>query len=76
MDASYLRLKNIMLSYDLPASLISRIKARELSIYLSADNVITWTKYEGNDPERGNATGNFAQYPQARIFNVGLNVKF
>ena len=76
MDASYLRLKNVMLSYSLPASVYSKIKAKGLTIYISADNLVTFTKYEGSDPERGSTTGNFVQYPQARILNAGLNVKF
>jgi TonB-linked SusC/RagA family outer membrane protein len=76
MDASYLRLKNVILSYNLPKAWISRIKAKDLSVFISADNLITWTKYEGADPERASTTGNFAQYPQAKIFNAGVNVKF
>ncbi|MEI6949304.1 TonB-dependent receptor [Paraflavisolibacter sp. H34] len=75
-DASYLRLKNVMLSYNFPQSVYSRLKATGLSVYVSADNVFTITDYEGGDPERGSTTGNFAQYPQARILNAGLNVKF
>lgn len=75
-DASYLRMKNIMLSYDFPKELISKLKAKELNVYVSADNLFTITKFKGGDPERTSLTGNLAQYPQARIFNVGLNVKF
>ena len=75
-DASYLRLKNIMLSYTFPGALTSRIKAKGITVYVSGDNLLTWTKYEGSDPERASVTGNFAQYPQAKIYNVGLNVKF
>lgn len=76
MDASYLRMKNIVLSYAIPQSVLSRIKARDLSIYISADNLFTITDYEGSDPERSSTTGNYAQYPQAKVFNVGLNIKF
>jgi hypothetical protein len=75
-DASYLRLKNIILSYNFPKSVFSRLKASDLSVYISADNLFTITDYEGGDPERSSTTGNFAQYPQARIFNAGLNIKF
>lgn len=75
-DASYLRLKNIMLSYSLPKALVSRIRAKDLMVYISGDNLLTWTKYEGSDPERASVTGNYAQYPQARIFNAGFNIKF
>jgi hypothetical protein len=76
MDASYLRLKNVVLSYTFPNALISRIKAKDLTVYLSADNLLTFTKYEGSDPERASTTGNYVQYPQAKIFNAGLNIKF
>jgi TonB-linked SusC/RagA family outer membrane protein len=75
-DASYLRLKNLVLSYDLPEVVFSRVKAKGLGVYVSADNLVTWTKYEGGDPERASMSGNLSQYPQARIYNVGLNVKF
>jgi TonB-linked SusC/RagA family outer membrane protein len=76
MDASYFRMKNIVISYAIPQSVLSRIKARDLSIFVSADNVFTITKYEGSDPERSSTTGNYAQYPQAKVINVGLNIKF
>ena len=76
MDASYLRLKNVVLSYNFPRSIFSKIKAQDLSVYVSADNLFTFTDYEGGDPERASVTGNFSQYPQAKIFNVGLNIKF
>ena len=75
-DASYLRLKNILLSYNFPVAFASRIKAKGLSVYVSADNLFTWTDYEGGDPERASISGNFSQYPQARIFNAGINVQF
>ena len=75
-DASYLRLKNIVLSYTFSKNIFSKVGAKDLSVYVSADNLITITDYEGGDPERASTTGNFAQYPQAKILNVGLNVKF
>src|SRR5690606_13019928 len=74
-DASYLRLKNIMLSYELPANLLSKIKLGTANVYVSADNLFTITDFEGGDPERTSITGNFVKYPQTKIFNVGLNVK-
>jgi len=75
-DASYLRLKNIMLSYSLPEKVYRRIGANNLTVYVSADNLITWTDYEGSDPERASVTGNYVQYPQAIILNAGLSVRF
>jgi TonB-linked SusC/RagA family outer membrane protein len=76
MDASYLRCKNVNLSYNFPKAISSKIKANDLTVYVSADNLFTITSYDGSDPERSSTTGNYAQYPQARIFNFGLNVKF
>jgi TonB-linked SusC/RagA family outer membrane protein len=75
MDASYLRLKNVVLSYEIPASLTKKIHSKGLTVYISGDNLFTITDYEG-DPERASTTGNYAQYPQAKIFNAGLNIKF
>jgi hypothetical protein len=53
----------------------SKIKAKGLTVYVSADNLVTFTSYEGSDPERGSATGNYVQYPQAKIINAGVNVR-
>lgn len=76
MDASYLRLKNVMISYSFSKSVFSKIRSKGLMIYVSADNLVTFTKYEGSDPERASTTGNYVQYPQAKIINAGLNIKF
>lgn len=75
-DASYLRLKNIILSYDVPVTALSKIGVKGLGVYVSADNLFTLTDYEGGDPERSSVTGNLAQYPQTKVYNVGFNVKF
>ena len=74
-DASYLRLKNLYLSYTLNEQILNKIKAKGLTVYLSGDNLITWTKYEGNDPERA-GSGRFAQFPQLKIYTAGLSIKF
>jgi len=74
-DASYLRLKNLYLSYSFPQSILKKISSKGLIVYLSGDNLFTWTKYEGNDPERA-GSGRFAQFPQLRILTAGLNIKF
>ncbi len=75
-DASYLRLKNISLSYTIPARIASSLQTQRIELYASADNLVTFTDFEGGDPERVSLTGNLAQYPQARIINFGLNVQF
>ncbi|WP_175632487.1 TonB-dependent receptor [Pedobacter ghigonis] len=74
-DASYLRLKNLYLSYTLPDNISKKIGSSGVTVYTSGDNLITWTKYEGNDPERA-GSGRFAQFPQIRIYTIGLKVKY
>lgn len=81
-DGSYLRLKNIQLGYTFPQHWMSRIKVKELRLYVSAQNMVTFTKYTGMDPEIG-TIGNALElgidkgfYPQARILLGGVNLKF
>lgn len=87
-DGSYLRLKNIMLSYNVPdKSLGSLTKGavKGLNIYVSAQNILTITNYSGFDPEVGNRTVStsaltngvdYAVYPQPKGYQVGINVNF
>ncbi|SDN06297.1 SusC/RagA family TonB-linked outer membrane protein [Siphonobacter aquaeclarae] len=74
-DASYARLKNLTFGYSLPASVVKRLGMEGLRVYFSGDNLITLTKYRGLDPERG-GSGSFVQYPQNKIFSLGVNLKF
>lgn len=78
-DGSYLRLKNIQLGFTLPERIISKISIKKARLYIGATNLITFTKYEGFDPEIG-ATSNLdigidrGTYPQPRTFLLGLNL--
>jgi len=82
-DASYLRLKNITLGYNLPPEILSRWKISNLRLYASATNLWTLTNYSGYDPE-GNAYGfttnlvgvDDGNYPQAKTYLMGLNFGF
>jgi hypothetical protein len=78
MDASYLRLKNVMLSYSFPYSIIDNIRFKELTLFVSGDNLLTFTDFEGSDPERhlSHQSDVYSQFPQARIINFGLTAKF
>lgn len=72
-NAAYLRIKNIQLGYTLPQKYSSRIKMNTLRVYLSADNVATFTKmYKAIDPEL--AQGDAKIYPLQRIISFGLNI--
>ena len=79
-DGSYLRLKNIQLGYTLPANLTRRIFVNKLRLFVAAENLITFTKYAGYDPEissGGTSLGvDYGVYPQSRTFTVGFNLGF
>ncbi len=80
-DASFLRLKNITLSYNIPLGNFKMVKSILLSI--SGENLFTITKFEGYDPE-ANQTGDgtsvakssYNNYPSARVFRIGANINF
>jgi TonB-linked SusC/RagA family outer membrane protein len=89
-DGSYLRAKAVTLSYQFPASLISRASLSNVKVYVTAENLFTITNYKGFDPEvnafggtnNSNAESNtalgvdFGTYPQTRSLIFGLNVSF
>ena len=79
-DGSYLRLKNISLGYTLPKQLTQKLSISRLRFYVMAENLITWTKYWGFDPEissGGTSLGvDYGVYPQARTYTIGFNLSF
>ncbi len=54
-DASFVRLKTLMLSYSLPFDQLKKLKIQRLRIFITGQNLFTWTKYPGFDPELSNA---------------------
>lgn len=77
-NGNYLRLKVVTLGYTMPASLSSKIGADKLRFYLTGENLITFTKYTGFDPEIGGQVYGVDKgvYPQARSILFGANVQF
>lgn len=79
-DGSYLRLKNIQLGYTLPTDLTKKVFISKFRVFVAAENLLTFTKYHGFDPEissGGTSLGiDYGVYPQARVYTVGLNVAF
>lgn len=73
-NASFVRLKNVEFGYTLPKTALSKIKISSLRIYASAFNLFTVTGVKDYDPEGSQGSGQF--YPQQRIMNLGLNIKF
>lgn len=75
-DGSYLRIKNVTVSWPLPAGATKKMHLRSFRIFLSGDNLYTFTKFSGMDPEVG-VNGLFSyNYPVSRTFSLGLDIKF
>jgi TonB-dependent starch-binding outer membrane protein SusC len=91
LDATYVRLKTVTLSYNLPSSIISRLRVNKFRVYASAQNLLTITDYKSWDPEvnsdsgavNANGTPNntnqgidFYSAPQAKTITFGVNISF
>jgi TonB-linked SusC/RagA family outer membrane protein len=74
-DNSYFRLKTLQFGYSLPKNIIGKVGLSRLRVYFAGDNLLTFTRYEGLDPERG-GNGNFVNYPQNRVVSFGCNIEF
>lgn len=81
-DGSYLRLQNLALGYTLPSKLTEKAFISKLRIYISCQNLFTWTNYSGYNPEVSNRTSaltpgeDYGTYPLARTFMAGVNLTF
>lgn len=73
-DASFVRLKTLEIGYTLSSSILSQIKIKDIRVFVSGFNLLTLTHVKDYDPEGNNQSGQF--YPQQKIFNIGVNVKF
>lgn len=68
----YLRLRNVQLSYALPAKFCKKLNVSDAIVSISGNNVLTWSYIDGFDPETVEASGEV--YPQQRVFNLGINI--
>ena len=86
-DGSYLRLKNVQLGYTFGPKLLAPLRIASVRLYASVQNLLTFTRYTGLDPEQGvnnNSLGDgvravgidFGNYPSARTFTLGINAGF
>src|SRR5690606_28650745 len=81
-DGSYLRLKTVALSYNFPEQWIKRGGFNRLSLNISAQNLLTWTKYSGFDPEVAVRNSvltpglDYSAYPHSKTFIIGLKAQF
>jgi TonB-linked SusC/RagA family outer membrane protein len=77
-NGAYFRIKTIQIGYSLPKELLNKVKISRVRIYVSANNLFTFTKYEGFDPEVGGGLLGVDRgiYPQAKSFMGGANITF
>lgn len=76
---NYLKLKTLTVGYNLPKSLISKWGMEQLRVFVSGENLLTFSNYSGMDPEVVsivNGVDDGMSYPLARKFTLGLTVKF
>jgi hypothetical protein len=82
-SGSFLRIQNVSIGYNVPKTFIQKAHLSNLRVYISAQNLYTFTKYSGYDPEIGAFNQSITlmnvdngHYPNPRSFTVGLNVEF
>ena len=81
-DGSYVRLKDLSLSYSLPSEVCKKMKMRQFSVSLNASNLLTWTNYSGYDPEVNTSTQTVitgldnGAFPKSRVYTLGVKLVF
>lgn len=75
-NASYLRLKNLEIGYNVPAHLLSGLRISSARIYVSGSNLLTFTKMKDVDPESAVSSFGATSYLIQKLYNIGFNVKF
>ena len=82
-DGSYLRVKNLVFGYNLPAGLLQKVHLKKLRVYVSGQNLYTFTSYSGYDPEVSRNEQStlysgidYGNYPNYRTYTAGLQVSF
>jgi TonB-linked SusC/RagA family outer membrane protein len=83
-DGSYVRIKNVQLGYTFSDKILTKVGLKSCRVYVSAENLLTFTKYSGFDPEVGRGLDNdplqqgidVATYPLAKKFMMGVNLNF
>ncbi len=73
-NGSYLRLKNIQLAYNLPASVLRRSHIHQLKVYVAATNILTFSKLNQWNLDPETYSGRATYYPQTSVYTLGLNL--
>ncbi|MBS1565062.1 MAG: TonB-dependent receptor [Bacteroidetes bacterium] len=75
-DASFLRIKNIQVGYNLPVKWAKKVFMSSLRLYFAGDNLATFTSFQGLDPERVASNTRFVVHPQNQVFSFGAKAVF
>ena len=75
VNGSYLRLKTITLNYNLPKQWIQPAMLKEVSVYIQGENLLTFSKQQGLDPEQAISGVTYWRYPAMKTISFGINVK-
>ncbi|MFN0015469.1 MAG: SusC/RagA family TonB-linked outer membrane protein [Saprospiraceae bacterium] len=75
-DGSYIRLRNVVLGYDLPAVWMQRAKLQSVKLYVQGQNLWTQTDYSGLDPEADETGAEFFRYPVGKSITFGVDITF
>lgn len=75
VDRSYLKLKNISLSYNLPRKWTKRATLDSATLFVQAENLFTWCKQQGLDPEQNVGGTTYYRYPAMKTITIGVNVQ-
>jgi TonB-linked SusC/RagA family outer membrane protein len=75
-DGSYIRLRNVTLSYSIPSGLVQKAKISSLRVYVTGTNLWTKTNYSGLDPEQAIDGTSWFVYPNTRTFTMGIDLGF
>lgn len=75
VDRSFLKLKNLTLSYSLPQELLRKANLSSVNVFLQGENLFTWTKVQGLDPEQTFDGSTYYRYPAMKTISLGLNIK-
>jgi hypothetical protein len=74
-DASYLRLKNVVIGYDVPKKYLDKTFLTSVRVFGQFENYLTWTKWRGFDPENLNPS-NQGGYPSPKVASFGIDIEF
>ncbi|MCG8389147.1 MAG: TonB-dependent receptor [Cytophagales bacterium] len=75
-DGSFIRLRNVTLAYNVPSAWLSKYKLENVRLYVQGQNLLTFTEFNGMDPEVSITGIDFGLYPQPRTWTIGLDIGF